>query len=146
VRGLVDSAIAFFVCATAFGEDSPSSMGYGLFSLGICCLTAIVFLVNCRLVLFVTHFTWVLALSFVLTFLVYFGFLLLVSISSNTGRDQSMYYVSVNTLALPTFWLAVLLCVVMGLVFEWAWLTLREQPDTVLINRMEKQKRQREIN
>lgn len=138
MRGLVDSAIVFFVCAAAFGDDSPSSMGYGLFSLGICCLTATVLLVNMRLVLYVTHFTWVLAASFLLTLFVYFGFLLLVSVTSNSGKDQSMYFVSINVMGLPTFWLAVLLCIVIGLVFEWAWLALRNQPDTVLINRISK--------
>jgi magnesium-transporting ATPase (P-type) len=134
LRGAVDSAIVFFVSFFAFADDSAGAQGYGLFSFGICCLTASVLLVNAKLAVHVTHFTWVLAASFLLTVFVYFGFLVLMSVTSNTGKDQSMFYVSINVIGLPTFWLAVLLSVVVGLIPELVWFAARTPPDTQIIN------------
>jgi magnesium-transporting ATPase (P-type) len=140
LRGLYDSVVVFFVCMAAFGDDSAGALGYGLFSFGIVILTASVLLVNARLALYVTHFTLVMAGAFLLTLILFFGFLVLLSVTSNTGKDQSMYFVSLNVMGLPTFWLSVMLCIVVGLMPDWIWLVFRDQPDTVILNRMEAKK------
>ncbi len=121
VRGIVDSAIVFFVCVLSFGEGSvgPSNgWCYGLFSTGIVCLTATILVVNLKLALQVTWWTWPLLVSFLLTIALWFGFAMLLSVTSNSGKDWSMFYVSVNVMSLPVFWLTVLLAVTFCLFYE----------------------------
>jgi phospholipid-transporting ATPase len=121
VRGVVDSAAIFFVCVFAFGEGSvgPSTgWCYGLFSTGIACLTASIVVVNAKLAMGVTWWTWPMLGSLVLTVAVWFGFTMLVAVTSNSGADWSMFYVSVNVMVLPVFWLAVLLAFSLCMFYE----------------------------
>lgn len=119
-RGVVDSAIIFFVCMFALGEEvgGVDGLGMGLFSVGVACMTASVVVVNAKMALQVSWWTWPLLVSLLVTVAFWFGFAVLLSATSNSGKDWSMYFVSINLMALPLFWLAVLLAVAGCMLYE----------------------------
>jgi phospholipid-translocating ATPase len=128
--GIYDSLVVFFVTIYVFAEGSISGLSnngwcYGLFSSGICCMTSLVILVNAKLAMQVSWWTWPLMAAFLLSIAVWFGFAALLSVTSATGDDRSMYYVSLNVFAVPAFWFACILCIVLGLIPDFALMCYR---------------------
>jgi phospholipid-transporting ATPase len=119
---LVHSLIVFFYPMEAFNMHSPDRLGhtYDLWSVGLVVYTAVVLIVNLKIALMMTSWTWV--HHFVVWGSIIFYFLCLLVFNSSivfatAGGDY--FGLVYNVFALDRFWLALLLTVVTCLVFDY---------------------------
>jgi magnesium-transporting ATPase (P-type) len=117
-RGLIDSIIIFFVCATVWGQDTlaPDGMNAGMWAMGLNLFTVVVLVANAKLALYMNTWTWWQLIVFIITVFAYVAFVLLYSALVIKSSVTELYYVAVVTWTYPGMWATVFLCLALCLV------------------------------
>jgi phospholipid-translocating ATPase len=109
LRGVVESCIIFFVCYGVIYEDIVSVDGTntGLWAMGICAYTCVIFIVTAKLALYINDWTPHQAIIMAVSALLWFVLILIYGLFQTD--DSSLYAVGSLILGWPAFWACVAL-------------------------------------